>query len=101
MSTVTDGVHARHCCADHGCKYGNDDCPVEKGEVKQEFPCENCTPAFLALRDLAGECACMHLHIRDTKSADMDTVSLGQAQALFDAASEALRLLAPVYGVTR
>jgi hypothetical protein len=26
------GVHLTHCCAIHGCKYGDDDCPVERGE---------------------------------------------------------------------
>ena len=36
------GVHASHCCILHGCKYGDDDCPVEKGRVKQEYTCEYC-----------------------------------------------------------
>lgn len=36
------GVHAAHCCAKHGCKYGNDECPVQAGNVKQEHPCEYC-----------------------------------------------------------
>lgn len=25
------GVHNAHCCVEHGCKYGYDDCPVELG----------------------------------------------------------------------
>ncbi len=38
-----DGVHATHCCAAHGCKYGkDDDCPVVAGRVSQEYPCEEC-----------------------------------------------------------
>lgn len=38
-----EGVHAAHCCAAHGCKYGNDnDCPVVAGRVSQEYPCEEC-----------------------------------------------------------
>ena len=37
------GVHATHCCTVHGCKYGHEDCPVEMGLVKQEYPCESCS----------------------------------------------------------
>jgi len=36
------GVHRAHCCRLHGCKYGDEDCPVAKGEVNQFFPCEAC-----------------------------------------------------------
>ena len=36
------GVHAAHCCKWHGCKYGDDDCPVVNGEVEQEYICEDC-----------------------------------------------------------
>ena len=36
------GVHRRHCCIKHGCKYGDDNCPVVKGEVKQDGPCWVC-----------------------------------------------------------
>lgn len=37
------GVHESHCCVLHGCKYCQDeDCPVEIGKTKQEFPCERC-----------------------------------------------------------
>jgi len=35
-------VHTSHCCKDHGCKYGDSDCPVETGRMKQEYPCEMC-----------------------------------------------------------
>lgn len=35
-------VHAGHCCVSHGCKYGEEDCPVEHGKVKQYHPCEEC-----------------------------------------------------------
>jgi hypothetical protein len=35
-------VHAAHCCKWHGCKYGEDDCPVANGEVEQEYICEGC-----------------------------------------------------------
>lgn len=36
------GVHITHCCILHGCKYGYEDCPVELGEVKQEYTCQDC-----------------------------------------------------------
>lgn len=41
MTDLT-GVHAAHCCAAHGCKYGKLGCPVTAGTVKQEYPCEQC-----------------------------------------------------------
>ena len=36
------GVHRAHCCKWHGCKYGDDDCPVANGEVEQDYLCECC-----------------------------------------------------------
>lgn len=36
------GVHMSHCCKWHGCKYGDSDCPVVTGKVKQEYLCESC-----------------------------------------------------------
>jgi 8-oxo-dGTP diphosphatase len=33
------GVHVTHCCAVHGCKYGEDDCPVALGKVAQKYAC--------------------------------------------------------------
>lgn len=35
------GVHNSHCCVDHGCKYGDDDCPVVLGKVPGIY-CEQC-----------------------------------------------------------
>lgn len=35
-------VHTEHCCAIHGCKYGDDDCSVATGRKMQSFPCETC-----------------------------------------------------------
>lgn len=35
-------VHTEHCCVVHGCKYGDDDCPVTTGRKPQSFPCEDC-----------------------------------------------------------
>ncbi len=34
---ITD-VHTRHCCKICGCKYGESDCTVVTGHLKQEFP---------------------------------------------------------------
>lgn len=39
-------VHNTHCCPIHGCKYGNDDCPIETGTDETHYPynngCESC-----------------------------------------------------------
>lgn len=34
-----------HCCKEHGCKYGYDDCPVVLGTAEQEFRQECCDDA--------------------------------------------------------
>jgi hypothetical protein len=39
---VNAGVHQTHCCLRHGCKYGDEDCPVESNHVHQTYPCEEC-----------------------------------------------------------
>jgi hypothetical protein len=36
------GVHKTHCCVKHGCKYGDKDCPIVNGEIKQDYICESC-----------------------------------------------------------
>ena len=36
------GVHVTHCCSLHYCKYGDEDCPVQKGEYLQKYACEYC-----------------------------------------------------------
>ena len=35
-------AHDTHCCIHHGCKYGDDDCPVANGVRKQCYLCESC-----------------------------------------------------------
>jgi len=37
-----DGVHQSHCCEKHGCKYMDDDCPVETGRLPALYMCEDC-----------------------------------------------------------
>lgn len=44
MEKEKRGVHEHHCCVRHGCKYGNDDCPVVSGETLQVYRCEDCPP---------------------------------------------------------
>jgi len=39
---TTKNIHTEHCCVIHGCKYNNNDCPVDLGELKQSYPCESC-----------------------------------------------------------
>ena len=34
--------HSEHCCIEHGCKYGDDFCPVYLGIQTQSFRCEDC-----------------------------------------------------------
>ena len=36
------GVHVTHCCLRHGCKYGDEDCPVAAGTHEQMYKCESC-----------------------------------------------------------
>ena len=36
------GAHPTHCCKWHGCKYGDPNCPVVLGIVKQVYLCEDC-----------------------------------------------------------
>ena len=35
LKIMNVAVHETHCCVDHGCKYGDHDCPVASGEVEQ------------------------------------------------------------------
>jgi hypothetical protein len=35
------GVHNTHCCKKHGCKYQDEDCPVEHGDAPG-VKCEDC-----------------------------------------------------------
>lgn len=35
-------VHTEHCCVLHGCKYGDDDCPVQTAIKPQSYLCEDC-----------------------------------------------------------
>jgi len=40
------GVHETHCCLEHGCKYGDRNCPVATGQIKQAYMCEVCNYEF-------------------------------------------------------
>lgn len=51
------GVHASHCCKWHGCKYGDDDCPVVSGEVEQLYLCEYCDEVLEDEEDLKKQLA--------------------------------------------
>lgn len=43
MTVKNVGGHISHCCAMHGCKYGNADCPVALKEHEQTQACPYCT----------------------------------------------------------
>lgn len=48
-------VHTEHCCIQHGCKYGDNDCPVysNRTQVIQSYPCESCNlSGIYSLEDL-------------------------------------------------
>lgn len=44
-------VHTEHCCRIHGCKYGDDDCPVWLGYKSQSYPCESCGTYYYSSSD--------------------------------------------------
>ena len=40
---INDAVHEIHCCAFiHGCKYMDDDCPVENKRISPKYKCQDC-----------------------------------------------------------
>ena len=41
MNDILDS-HDTHCCIEHGCKYGDDNCPIYLGIRKQLYSCEDC-----------------------------------------------------------
>lgn len=43
-------VHTEHCCVQHGCKYGKEDCTVMTGKKVQSRLCELCENAGLKFR---------------------------------------------------
>lgn len=45
-------VHTEHCCIKHGCKYGDENCPVELGIKQQSYDCESCGIDFEMAEDL-------------------------------------------------
>lgn len=46
-----EGVHRTHCCVLHGCKYGDDNCPVANNRIKQDYVCETCSAEEFTLAD--------------------------------------------------
>lgn len=46
MDKTKYGAHSTHCCAIHGCKYGDDDCPIVSGEINQKYECQDCGEEF-------------------------------------------------------
>lgn len=40
--TDPDAVHQAHCCAYHGCRYGDEDCAVANLEKKALYDCMDC-----------------------------------------------------------
>jgi hypothetical protein len=42
--TRDDALHVAHCCANHGCSYEADDCPVEALRLRQRSACGAAAP---------------------------------------------------------
>jgi len=42
ISTSEWDLHRQQCCREHGCKFGNDDCPVVVGILMQNQKCDKC-----------------------------------------------------------
>lgn len=40
---MNTSIHTSHCCPIHGCKYGDEDCPVVAGKAEAEHQCEDCS----------------------------------------------------------
>jgi hypothetical protein len=43
-ATPDEARHVAHCCANHGCAYDSDDCPVEAARIRQRSPCGAAAP---------------------------------------------------------
>lgn len=46
------GTHQTHCCVIHGCKYNDDNCPIERGIIRQEYLCEDCCDNWLPDKEI-------------------------------------------------
>jgi hypothetical protein len=47
MNKKQYGVHESHCCPKHGCKYGDEDCPVVNRKTdKYNLGCESCQEEY-------------------------------------------------------
>lgn len=47
---VEGDVHTSHCCEKHGCKYGDEACPVAMKVSPQEYLCEECEQDIYTLK---------------------------------------------------
>lgn len=76
------GVHEGHCCVEHGCKYGDYDCPVELGLTFQDKPCEACLNLYYegysedVLRDRLESLARVRGGITEARERGMDSVTV-------------------------
>ena len=56
MTNVEYKSHLNHCCIHHGCKYGDENCPVVLGRNKQSYPCGGCGSYINNFPDGVGMC---------------------------------------------
>lgn len=52
MANMEKNVHTEHCCKRHGCKYMDDDCPVELGIQEQSYDCEDCGSELIEAKNI-------------------------------------------------
>lgn len=55
IKTTNVGTHSSHCCKKHGCKYSDEDCPVQFGHIIQDYPCEWCNDPHTQYMDAVKE----------------------------------------------
>ena len=85
-------VHQTHCCKEHGCKYGDVDCQVVEGKVKQLYPCEECedakfNPCEESVKEHEANCCVIHgCHYNDTDC----PVAKGRVEQLADNCSKCM-----------
>jgi len=71
-------VHSTHCCKRHGCKYGDDECPVVLGTETQEYHQECCDIVAEHLLD-----AYRKIYY-DLKEKNREQITIAEIKAIID-----------------
>jgi hypothetical protein len=73
------GVHVHHCCAIHGCKYGNEDCPVANKELKQIYLCEYCEEDGFSTVGELNDFVALQEQVKEAKANGVETLTISVA----------------------